>query len=173
MPEDNGFPEEYCTAIGEVVFRWNSLEFLINIFLIHLLGKDIGDPRSHVIFAHMAFPQKLDVLSSLCEEVKKKRGFAKLKKYKETVLPLIKKAQAGRNWVIHSDWGAADGKVRRGSITARGSFKYSSTVTTLKEIEAVNQSIEEARGVLAALVKPAWNKQIVRRAMRLHKEDKT
>lgn len=158
MPSDDLIPADYISAIGEVVVRWNSLEFYMNIFLIHLLGRELRDPRPHVVFVHMAFPQKLDVLGALAELKAIRYRSSRLKKYQETVLPLLRKAQAGRNWVIHSNWIMQDGKVLRASSSARGTYKFSSTVTTLEEIEQVNQSIEEARIELAALVKSPWNK---------------
>jgi hypothetical protein len=101
-----------------------------------------------------------------------KRGYSRLNKYKETVLPFLKKAQKGRNLIIHSDWMMVDGTVKRSSVSARGSFKFSSEIATLKEILAVNQSIEEARRELFALVNPAWTRAR-RRVMRGHKEGNT
>ncbi|MGP8268966.1 MAG: hypothetical protein ACLQLH_02770 [Terracidiphilus sp.] len=173
MPTDNRFPEEYATAIGLVVISWNRLEFLLNMFLIHLLGKDVYDVRAHTVFTHMAFPQKLDVLGALAEEKATKRGSSpRLKKCKATLLPLLKKAQAGRNWVIHSDWTAQDRKVTRASMSARGSFKFAEIATTLKEIEAVKQSIDKAYKELVPLAGPPWTKAR-RREMSRRKEGRT
>ena len=172
MPSADWIPTEYLRAIGEVNVRWNDLDGLINVFLICLLGKSIYEERSHIVFAHMAFPQKLDVLGALVEEVINRRGYSKLKKYKATVLPLLKNAQKGRNLVIHSDWTMRGGEVVRTSVSARGSFKFSSTIATLEEIEAVIQLIEKARSEMFALVKPDWAKA-TSRLKRSRKEGKT
>ncbi len=168
MPKQIEIPDEFLKAIGMVVVRWNHLELIINLFLIHLMGKEIYENRSHIVFAHMAFPQKLDVLGALAEEAIKTPRYSNLAKYKETVLPLLKQAQVGRNFAIHSIWGIRDGKVMRASISARGSFKFVWVVGTLEEIEKASQSIEDARRELSALASPAWKESI-----RIHKEGKT
>src|SRR5208283_2347695 len=116
-------PDEYLKAIGSVVVHWNYLEQVLNLFFIHLLGKKITDDRSHIIFAHMAFPQKMDVLSALVEKVEKLPEYSRFQEYKSSVQPLLKVAQSGRNSIIHSMWGIEAGKMMRASITARGSLK--------------------------------------------------
>ena len=154
MPDIFDIPDEYVSAIGKVVVRWNHLEFILNLFLIHTLGKNINDNRSHVVFAHMAFPQKLDVLGALAEELMKSGDEPVWEQYKLAVLPLLKEAQSGRNKVIHSIWGMKDGWVTRASISARGSFKFLHTAVTLGEIEATIKSIEDACRALTALASP-------------------
>lgn len=119
---DDSFPADYLSAIGEVNVRWNDLDFTLTLSLILLLGKDISDERSYIVFAHMAFPQKLDVLGALAEKMMNKRGHSRLKNYKSAVLPLLRKAQQGRNSIIHSDWTSRGGKMVKTSISARGSF---------------------------------------------------
>jgi hypothetical protein len=168
MPKFPEVPDEYLKAIGEVTVRWNYLEQMVNLFLIHLLGKSIAEDRSHIVFAHMAFPQKMDVMGALVEELSKLGKPIAWTEYKSTVQPILKKAQSGRNMVIHSLWGKHEGKVKRASISARGSLKFSWIETTLQEIEDVTQSIEEARATLSALAGPDWKESI-----RLHKVGKT
>jgi len=134
--------------------------------LIYLLGKSIYEDRSHIVLAHMAFPQKFDVLSALAKEAGKIPEYSAVAKYIETVLPLLKKAQSGRNRIIHSIWGVKNGKVMRASISARGTFKFSWTDAPLEEIESALQSIEDARERLYALASSDWQESI-----RRHKED--
>ncbi len=160
MPNIPNLPEEHLSAIGKVVIRWNHLEQIVNLFLIHLLGKEIFDDRSHIVFAHMAFPQKLDALGALVEETVKLPRYASLKNYKTAVLPLLRAAQVGRNSVIHSFWGMKEGIATRASIKARGSLKFTWGVATLKEIEAVIQAIEDARVALSDLASPEWKESI-------------
>ncbi len=155
---DDSFPADYLSAIGEVNVRWNDLEFLITLSMILLLGQDIYDEKAYIVFAHMTFPQKLDVLGALAEQMMNKRGYSRFKKFKSHVLPLLKKAQQGRNSIIHSDWTSRSGTMVKTSISARGSFKFSSEVVALKEILAVNQSIEEARMGLFDFVNPMWTR---------------
>jgi hypothetical protein len=145
-------PAEFLKAIGEVVVAWNRMEFELVVILIHWLGKDIGENRSHVIFAHTAFPQKLDIMGALVEELVKDPRNAHLEACKTKVIPLLKEAQAGRNTVIHSMWGEFNGGVLKASITARGSLKFSSSITKIEEIENVKRKIEKADESLVALI---------------------
>jgi hypothetical protein len=168
MPEIPNLPDEYLCAIGLVTVRWNHLEQIVNLFLIHLLGNEIFDDRSHIVFAHMAFPQKVDVLSALVEKMVVIPQYSSLKKYKTEVRPLLKAAQDGRNSIIHALWGMKDGIATRASITARGSLKFRWTVANLKEIEVVIKAIEDARLALSDLASPEWKESI-----RIHKEDKS
>ena len=116
----------------------------------------------------MAFPQKLDVLGALAEELIKSGNAPVWEQYKLVVLPLLREAQSARNKVIHSIWGMKDGWLTRASISARGSFKFSHTAVTLEEIEAAIKAIKDARRELSALASPEWLELI-----RSRKEDKT
>jgi hypothetical protein len=168
MPEIPNLPDEHLRAIGLVTVRWNHLEQIVNLFLIHLLGKSIDDERSHIVFAHMAWPQKVDVLSALVEKVLVLPTYSSLKNYKPVVLPLLKAAQNGRNSITHGLWGTLNGLPTKASITARGSLKFTWTEANLKEIEAVTQAIEDARVALSALASDEWKESI-----RIRKEGST
>ena len=160
MPKISKIPDEYLKAIGEVAVRWNHMEQIVNLFLIYLSGGNIAEDRAHVVFAHMAFPQKMDVMGALAEELSKSGKSGAWTTYKSTVQPLLKKAQSGRNMVIHSMWGVHNGKVKRASISARGTLKFSWLEATIQEIEDVTQSIEEARVAISALADPEWKESI-------------
>ena len=145
-------PPDYLQAIGKVVVSWNQLDIGVNLLLIFFLGKDIKHNRSHIVFAHMAFPQKLDVMGALVEDLIKQPGNKYLEAYKLTVLPLLKQAQGARNSVVHAMWGAKSGKVRKAFMSARGTFKFSWTVADLKEIQIASQQIESAYQSLISLL---------------------
>jgi len=147
-------PDEYLKAIGSVVVHWNYLEHVLNLILIHLLGKEITDDRSHIIFAHTSFPQRVDILSALVEKVENIPNYSKFREYKTKVEPLIKLAQKNRTWIIHSSWGMKDGNLMRASITARGSLKFVWVVVALKEIEDAQEAIARAYKALSGLVIP-------------------
>lgn len=137
-------PDEYLKAIGDVTVRWNSLEALLHLALIKLLGKDILEGRSHVVFAHMAFPQKLDVLSALIGELIDLPPEHPLSRYRPDIQPLLKEAQTKRNVIIHSIWGVQDGRVCISSVSARGSLKMKQEPLTLAEVQAVSTLIIKA-----------------------------
>lgn len=144
MPEGPApIPEEYLSAIGRVVVEWNQLESVLDLSLIRLLGKELTDPRSHIVFTHMAFPQKLDALKALIAEVRIPEG-SSLGRYGEDVQPLLKKASEGRNMVLHSKWGVEDGTVCRSTIRAKGALKMSVVPVKLEEITAACSQIVAA-----------------------------
>jgi hypothetical protein len=145
-------PDEYLKAIGSVVVHWNYLEEVLNLILIHLLGKKITDDRSHIIFAHTSFPQKMDILSALVGKVENLPEYSRFQEYKANVEPLLKTAQSSRNTIIHSMWGMKDGKLMRASISARGSLKLVWIIVTLREIENAQESIARAYRALSELV---------------------
>lgn len=155
-------PDEYLIAIGRVAVSWNYLDFCVNLFMIHLLGVKVEDDRSHIIFTHTSFPQKLDILAALVETVKNSPHYAGFKDYKTRVQPLIETAQRGRNTVIHSQWAMRNGDVMRGSISARRSLKLTYVKSTVDEIETVHNSIVAAHDALVALLpsRPSSNPHI-------------
>jgi hypothetical protein len=138
-------PDEYLKAIGEVTIRWNSLEGLLHLCLIKLLGKDILEGRSHVVFAHMSFPQKLDSISALIGELTNLPANSPLNRYKEEIQPLLKQAQSKRNLIIHSIWGVDEkGRVCVSSVSARGTLKMKNEPISLKEVQAIPELITQA-----------------------------
>jgi hypothetical protein len=150
MPRPPDPPDEFLVAIGKVTARWNYLEQVLNMLLIHMLGESIVEERPHIVFAHMAFPQKMDVLSALAEQLIK-GGYPWLAEHKSGIVSSIKQAQNKRNMIIHDVWGTKGGKVVRASITARGSFKLSWTEVVIEDLNAAIQIIEDAQAALEGL----------------------
>ena len=62
-------PDEYLIEIGRVSVEWALLESALDLCLIKLAGKEILETRSSIIFNHMAFPMKLDVMGALVSEL--------------------------------------------------------------------------------------------------------
>jgi hypothetical protein len=146
-------PDAYLTELGRVSVRWSMLETWINFALIRLAGKDIHEGRSLVIFNHMAFPQKLDVLGALVSELLvNSTSCPWLAPYAKEVKPRLDEAQRKRNELIHAKWGTENGQVTRSKITARGSLKIDISPVTVEEIRAVSDLIYEAADALNALI---------------------
>ncbi len=152
MNEEWDIPDEYLAEIGRVIVRWNKLEGLIELSLIELLGKDMTEGRSLVLFTHMAFPQKMDVLSALVNECLFNPAYSWLKEYKPTVEPLLRDAAKRRNEIAHAKWGIKDGTVGKSSISARGTLKLSNSQASISEIEEASNVIVKAADALATLV---------------------
>lgn len=153
MDRDWDIPDDYLTEIGRVIVRWNKLEGLMEFSLIELLGKSITEGRSLVVFTHMSFPQKMDIMGALVVECLTNPAYGWLSAYKTDVEPLLKDAQRKRNAITHSKWGMdANGVTGKSNITARGALKMESSQAFIPEIEAASDSIVRAAEALSKLV---------------------
>ena len=151
MSEQTKVPDEYLRAIGRVTVEWNQLESILDLCLIKLLGKDLTDPRSHIVFTHMGYPQKMDALKALIGEVQIPSG-SSLGQYGDKVQPLLKKAQEERNIIMHSKWGVEKGQVYRSTIRAKGALKTTHVPVPLGEVTAACEYIVNAAEALFASV---------------------
>ena len=144
-------PDEYLTEIGRVTTRWAILEGVLDLCLAKLTGKEITDPRSLIIFNHMAFPMKLDVLGALVSELLP--GYPKLSAF-PSVHQKLKQAQEKRNLIAHSRWGVhpETGQIEYSRLTARGKLKTSVTPISLDEVKAAAESVTDAAQALYLLV---------------------
>jgi hypothetical protein len=142
-------PEPYLIAIGKVCVNWGMLEMVMD----HAIGKlarfDLYDSRGAVVTAHTSWPQKMDVLEALVGELR--TDYPHLAKF-DAIKPLLKKAQEGRNRVVHGRWGEEDGKVHLLRTTARGKLKSSIDLITIEDIQAIAMDIGRAGAGLTKLV---------------------
>lgn len=144
-------PDAYLLAIGKVCVQWGILETFVEMTIIKLAGMSAEDPRSKITFNHMTWPQRMDVLNSLIDYLTS--GYPRLKDFETDVKPLLKKAQEGRNRVVHGFWGFENGKVTLLRATARGKLKLHMDEMTVSEIDSVLGDIHNAAAAL-------WNKVI-------------
>jgi len=155
MAEDEGrdIPDKYLIEIGRVTTRWAVLESILDLSLMKLCGKDITDPRSLIIFNHMAFPMKLDILGALVSElIANHPGLSEF----SSVLNLLKQAQEKRNFISHSKWGLDEqNRVEISRVTARGKLKTMIMPISAEEIKTSADLIREASHRLFYLVKNA------------------
>ena len=149
QPRD--LPDEYLIEIGRVTTRWAILEGTLDLCLMKLAGKEIADPRSMIIFNHMAFPMKLDILGAFVSEL--------LPQYPglsghPSVHQLLKQAQEKRNLVTHSTWGKDEqtSEVTVGRLSARGKLKMSIQPISVAEIRSAADLITKAAQSLYSLV---------------------
>jgi len=140
QPNDH-VPEPYLTAIGQVVVNWCNLEALVDLALGKLAGFDGYDQRGAIVTAHMSWPQKMDALQSLIGVLREEH--AHLAKF-DAVKPLLKKAQEGRNRIVHGQWGEQNGEAIKLRLTARGKLKFAMTPITVDEIKAIGIDIGQA-----------------------------
>jgi len=137
-------PEPYLTAIGKVCVQWGLLEVAVEMATYKLAGMDSNDWRSKVMVTHMAWPQRVDILASLTEDLLE--NYPHLKNYKLKVRPALKKAQKGRNRIVHAQWDYDEdtGVASILSASARGKLKLAITPTTIDEIESIADNVGRA-----------------------------
>jgi hypothetical protein len=142
-------PDDYLIAIGKVCVQWGNLESIMELVLTKLAGMDIWDTRPKIMISHMAWPMRMDIFAATADQLI--ADHPRLKDY-QSVKSLLKKAQEGRNRVVHSHWGFEDGKVTTLRASARGKLKLSMDTITVNEIDAILRDINVAAAALYNLV---------------------
>jgi hypothetical protein len=64
MDKEWDIPDDYLAEMGRISVRWSRLESVIELSMIELLGKSATEGRSLVLFTHMPFPQKMDIMGA-------------------------------------------------------------------------------------------------------------
>lgn len=142
-------PDSYLTVIGRVCVQWAMLETIFEIALRKLAGFDDYDPRPFIFTTHMAWPLKMDILATLVDIYR--TDYPHLAEF-DQIVPLLKKAQSGRNRIIHASWSYENGVVNILRGTARGKLKTSVEMITIPEIEAIVSDIGIAGARLLKMI---------------------
>jgi hypothetical protein len=149
LPE---LPDAYLIEIGRVSVRWSMLETMLHFALIKFAGMNIHEGRSHAIFHHMAFPQKLDVLGVMLSQlVISPASQALREQYTKDIKPLLDEAQRRRNDLIHAKWSFDKNQVTKSTIKARGTLKFSVGPIAVEEISAAAAAIHKATAAVTGL----------------------
>jgi hypothetical protein len=161
----NGWPlpNEYLVEIGRVAAMWAALEGLLNMCLGKLAGfNDIYDPKALIIMKHSSFPQRLDILGALCEQLV--GDFNNLKGYKQTIA-LMRKAQKARNKYMHNAIvsNPSTGRTQMPQMSARGKLKVQIENVEIADIKRATIEIDDAQRSLYKLVlgqnlEPTWKR---------------
>ena len=146
-------PEAYLTAIGKVCVQWSQLEAVTDIAIRKLAGFELLDSRATILTAHMSWPMRQDILYSLVDQFRKDHPH--LTRFDE-LKPIYKKAQEGRNRVVHAAWAFEDGVVSTLRATARGKLKPHIDPISVSDIEDISIAIGTAA---AQTLKVLFNKQ--------------
>lgn len=142
-------PDDYLLAIGKVCVQWGNLEAIMELTIAKLASMDIWDARSKIVLNHMAWPMRMDIFTSLANHLM--ADYPRLKEY-QTVATHLRKAQKGRNRIVHSHWGFEDGKVKAQRASARGELKLSVEEITTEELAGILRDINVAVAALYNLV---------------------
>jgi hypothetical protein len=150
----NNWPiaDEYLIELGRIAALWGSLESGLNMCLGKLAGfNELNDPTPFILFAHASFPQRLDMLGSLCEHLSS--SHPNLKEHPK-VIGALKTAQKLRNKYAHNGLSSNDatGDVQIATGSARGTLKFSVETVSLTDLRRVSMAIHQAMLDLYKLV---------------------
>jgi hypothetical protein len=143
-------PDAYLIELGRVTALWASLETFLNVCIGQLAGfNSTKDTTPFILVNHASFPQRLDMLGALCEELKEE--YPHLAHHKEVLLKL-KSAQSARNRYSHN--GISFDPDKKGYFLAQGSArgKVKTTVTPVSSGE-IHEASKEVHLALLALYK--------------------
>lgn len=159
-------PDEYLIEIGRLSCLWNALETALDFGIRKLSGfNDFNDPVPFILTAHSSFPQRLDVLGTLCELHLPLHP--QLDKFK-SVISKIKKVQSSRNKYIHNGiaWDPEASCFKLAMASARQTLKASVTEVRVEEIHDVCKEIHLVHLELHELITgkshpPIWDKDSI------------
>lgn len=163
LPDEWPAPNAYMTELGRMTCLWGSLEAAVNIAISKLAGyEEILDYRAVIMVAHANFQQRIDMVSSFCEQLSP--DYPHLSDYKATISK-VKRAQKLRNKFAHNGvvYTPEDGRVTISTASARGSLKAFTEDVTIDQIRGVSVAIHEALCMLQELVTnkpmlPFWDR---------------
>lgn len=157
-------PKEYLEELGRIAALWATLESFMGLCIGKLAGFDkLTDPTAFILLAHTNFPQRLDMLGSLCENLIPE--YPKLKGYKD-VVGKLRAAQTLRNRFLHNGLSLdeASGEVGIALGSARGTLKVGVHKITLADVRRCTIAVHEAQLALYKLVlgrdiSPIWTRR--------------
>ena len=156
-------PNDYLLELGRMTAVWGTLESAVNLAISKLAGYSMPlDVRALILVAHSNFQQRVDIISTLCEQLLSQ--YTDLAEYK-AVIAKIEAAQNSRNKYAHNAIVTNDetGLVNVSFVSARGTLRTKTEVVRLEEIKEVTAKIHEAMCALHTLVtgheiKPLWER---------------
>lgn len=145
-------PDPYLLEIGRVAATWAQLESLLNLCIGKLAGfNDLNDPKAFILITHSSFPQRLDILSALCEQLAAE--FPHLERHRDVVQSL-KQAQRRRNDFMHYSMAVNPNseEVEMAKGTARGKVKVGVETVSIADLRRSSIAIHDAQRALYKLV---------------------
>jgi hypothetical protein len=145
-------PNEFLLELGRIAAMWAYLESSLDIAISKFAGAEgVLDMKHLILIKHSSFPQKLDMLASLCEYLLP--SFPQLKIYPDTLVEL-RKAQKSRNRYLHNgmSFNKETGNVEMGIASARGKLKTAIEIVTIDDLKLVPVELNSASRNLHYLV---------------------
>lgn len=156
-------PENHLAELGRLSALWSILEGQLDVCLGKVAGFDeLSDPRPFILLKHSSFPQKVDSLAALCEQLGPScphlAGYA-------TTIGRLRSAQTLRNRFAHNGMAInpESGHVEMAVGSARGKLKTRVERVTLADIRRASMEVHCAMLDLHALVTgkvypPRWER---------------
>ncbi len=145
-------PDNYLIELGRVSALWSSLEAALMICLSKLAGfNKPSNPIPFILTAHASFPQRLDMLGAMCEQLLP--DYPRLSEC-PSVLTKLRAAQKSRNRFMHNGltFDASTNRMEIAVGSARGKVKVSVEQVELMDLRAACIEIHEASRALAHMV---------------------
>jgi len=163
FPDGWPAPSEHLTEVGRISVLFGMLESSVNLSISKLSGYDGAlDWRSAVVTAHSNFKQRIDILETLCHELKD--DYSHLSNYLQ-VIKIIRKVQRLRNKYAHNAMSVnpESGIVETSYLSARGKMKPVVEEVTIHELREVSAQIHIAMIDLHLLItqvkyEPIWER---------------
>jgi len=145
-------PDAFLVELGRVSALWAALEALLMLSLSRLSGfSDPNNPVPFILVAHSSFPQRLDMLGTLCEQLTPQHPHLS---DCSSVATKLRAAQRLRNRYLHNGLSPnpETGEIEITEGSARGKVKVSIERVSVADIQAASFEIHEAHRALAFLV---------------------
>lgn len=163
FPDNWPAPNQYLLELGRMTTIWGTLESAINVAISKLAGYSRPlDFRALVVVAHSNFQQRVDIVSTLCEQLAPE--YPNLATYRQ-VIAKIEAAQKARNKYAHNAvvTNEETGEVQVSFVSARGKLKTTIETVHLADIKEATAKIHEAMCELHTLIteceiKPLWDR---------------
>ncbi len=144
---------------------WGTLESAVDLAISKLAGYEKPlDIRAYILVAHSNFQQRINIISTLCEQLAPEAP--QLRGYKK-VISKIEGAQKGRNKYAHNAifTNEETGEVNVAVGSARGTLKTKVEIVRVNDIKEVTAKIHEAMCALHTLVsghkiRPIWERNV-------------
>jgi len=150
-------PQSLMVEIGRIASLWTVLESLVNFSLGRLSDVDPLEPRQLILFEHLSFPQKLDILGALASaEENSKIDPQELSQ----ALHLVKRAQSERNRFLHNSviLDEENGQYFIMQMSARRRVKITTDPVSVESLRATVCVIDEA---MRALTKAIYGDEVL------------
>ena len=153
--------ESILAELGRISALWSILEQTMNLCIGKLAGFDVmGDPKSYILVNHSSFPQKLDMIEALCNEMAD--AYPHLKPHK-LAIGKLNTAKNLRNQYLHNviNVNSDTGQMEIAIGSARGKLKVGTKKIAKEDIRQASVAIHDAQRELWKLIfrreiKPVW-----------------